>query len=92
MPLTDGNGIRLPKWAISVIVVVALQTGGLIVTLTSLKNEQRHQSNGMALIRMQLGNISDSISNIGITNERVIMLKSEVDDLENRVRMLERTR
>jgi hypothetical protein len=60
----NGDGIKLPTWSITVILFLIVQTVTLIVTVSTIKNNQSHLIKQSAETRFVVGNIQDGMRNL----------------------------
>ena len=84
----NGNGIKLPVWSASVILVVILQLIGFIMAFSEIKTNQRHLQADVGEIKFKLGNIQEHLmvdrDNSARFEERILDIKRRVDRLEDK--------
>jgi len=69
MTATNGNGIKLPVWSVTVILFLAAQTVAFVVTFATMKNNQQHLMKELAETRFVMGNIQQEVRSL---NDKII--------------------
>ena len=63
-PARNGNGVKIPVWAISVLVVLVLQLISFIVVFSEVRTNQQHLQNDVAEIKFTVGNIQEGMQDV----------------------------
>ena len=84
----NGNGVKLPVWSVSVILVVIIQLIGFVIAFSEIKTNQKHLQASVGEIKFKLGNIQECLmvdrDNSARFEERILDIKRRVDKLEDK--------